>query len=397
MAQAGLAALAAVDAAGLTAAEQAGCLRALERAESMHAAARARLLRAFHAGGGYQDDGQGSARTWLAWQTRITRGAATGAMGWMRRLAAHPAVGAALAAGQLSCSWARLLCGWTDQLPAGCRADADAILLGAAADGAELAGLAQLAEEIRRRTAGPDTGGDGGFTDRGVTLDVTFGQAGKLNGDLTPQATAALSAVLEALGKKAGPEDTRTMRQRRHDALEEACRRLIAAGCVPARAGQPTQIQLHLTLDQLRGLDGGGGEAAWAARRGRRPGRARTATPPSCRSSPATSTSRSWTSSPPRCSAPPAGRGCGRSARTPGGAPRMAAPPGITPPGITPPGMAPPGLPRPGLALRGVARPPAGGCGPSGPPGGSSWPAPPTCCRGPAGWPPTCGPGCPAT
>ncbi len=384
MAQAGLAALAAVDAAGLTAAEQAGCLRALERAESMHAAARARLLRAFHAGGGYQDDGQGSARTWLAWQTRITRGAATGAMGWMRRLAAHPAVGAALAAGQLSCSWARLLCGWTDQLPAGCRADADAILLGAAADGAELAGLAQLAEEIRRRTAGPDTGGDGGFTDRGVTLDVTFGQAGKLNGDLTPQATAALSAVLEALGKKAGPEDTRTMRQRRHDALEEACRRLIAAGCVPARAGQPTQIQLHLTLDQLRGLDGGGGEAAWAA---------------------------AW---------PPAGPGADcdaaivpvvtghidqqvldqlaaallRAGR--GAADGSAA--GNNATGNNAAGTAMPGLALPGLAaLPGVARPPAGGCGPSGPPGGSSWPAPPTCCRGPAGWPPTCGPGCPAT
>jgi hypothetical protein len=28
--------------------------------------------------------------------------------------------------------------------------------------------------------------------------------------------------VLESLGKKAGPEDTRTKRQRDHDALEEA-------------------------------------------------------------------------------------------------------------------------------------------------------------------------------
>jgi hypothetical protein len=35
--------------------------------------------------------------------------------------------------------------------------------------------------------------------------------------------------VLEALGKKAGPEDTRTKRQRDHDALAGACRRMIPA------------------------------------------------------------------------------------------------------------------------------------------------------------------------
>ena len=35
--------------------------------------------------------------------------------------------------------------------------------------------------------------------------------------------------MLDTLGKKAGPEDTRTPDQRHHDALEDACRRLIAA------------------------------------------------------------------------------------------------------------------------------------------------------------------------
>jgi hypothetical protein len=74
-----------------------------------------------------------------------------------------------------------------------------------------------------------------------------------------------LSAVLEALGKRAGPEDLRSKWQRDHDALEEAMRRLIASGCLPGRAGQPTQIQLHLSLDELRGLPGAAAaEAAWA-------------------------------------------------------------------------------------------------------------------------------------
>jgi hypothetical protein len=54
--------------------------------------------------------------------------------------------------------------------------------------------------------------------------------------------------------------------QRRHDALEEACRRLIASGMVPGRAGQPTQAQVHITLAQLCSLPGASGaEAAWRA------------------------------------------------------------------------------------------------------------------------------------
>jgi hypothetical protein len=79
--------------------------------------------------------------------------------------------------------------------------------------------------------------------------------------------------VLDALGKPAGPEDIRTVAQRRHDALEEACRRLVASGMLPGRAGQPTQIQVHMSLAQLRGLPGGSAaEAAWAAARASQPG-----------------------------------------------------------------------------------------------------------------------------
>ena len=267
--RAGLAFLDQVPAADLPGAVQAGCLRELARAESAYTAAHARMLGAFSASGAHEDDGQQTERAWLKWQTQITGGAAAGAVGWMRRLAAHPAVRAALAEGAISASWARHICTWTDQLPEDGRDDADEILLAAAAGGATLPDLAGLAEEMRRRTAAADPGGpggDAGFDERRVRLGVTFGGAGVLDGDLTPACAAALQAVLEALGKKAGPEDVRTAPQRRHDALEEACRRLIGAGCLPDRAGQPTHIQLHLTLDQLRDLPGAAGaEADWAA------------------------------------------------------------------------------------------------------------------------------------
>ena len=82
----------AADVASLPASVQAEALRALGRAEAKHTAARARVLGAFAVQGGFEDDGHGTARTWLKWQTRVTTGAAAGAVGWARRLAAHPAI-----------------------------------------------------------------------------------------------------------------------------------------------------------------------------------------------------------------------------------------------------------------------------------------------------------------
>jgi hypothetical protein len=50
--------------------------------------------------------------------------------------------------------------------------------------------------------------------------------------------------------------------------LDEPCRRLVASGMLPGRAGQPTQILVHMSLSQLRDLPGASAaEAAWAAAR----------------------------------------------------------------------------------------------------------------------------------
>ena len=257
-------ATAGADVAGMPGEVQAECLRGLERARSVWTAAHARVLGAFDAGLGFEADGQGSAKAWLRWQTQVTPGAATGSTGWMRRLRAHPAIADALRRGAISASFAREICALTGKLPEDARAKADRILLAAAAGGAELADLLALAEEIRRQLAGPDTddGGDG-FEDRRLRLKTTLDGAGRLDADLTAQAATALQAVLDSLGKKAGPEDTRTQPQRHHDALEEACRLLIAANCLPDRAGQPVQLQLHISLDELiRRLDGDPGPGA---------------------------------------------------------------------------------------------------------------------------------------
>ncbi|HEY0937011.1 MAG TPA: HNH endonuclease signature motif containing protein [Trebonia sp.] len=63
---------------------------------------------------------------------------------------------------------------------------------------------------------------------------------------------------MEALGKKRGPEDDRDEGQRFHDALAEACHRLIGARLVPGRAGADTQVTVHVPLSELRQRPGAG-------------------------------------------------------------------------------------------------------------------------------------------
>ena len=257
MVRAGLGYLADCDAGSLATAAQAEALIGLERAEAQHTAARAKILAAFTGQQGYEADGYYGAASWLRAITRVTKGAAAAATGWARRLDAHPVIAAALAAGQFPVSLARLICDWTDKLPEDLRADADGILLAAVLGGADQHDLARLGREMldRARTS-PDRDSDG-FEERALWLDTTFGGAGRLHADLTPACAAALSVVLEALGQKAGPEDTRTAAQRRHDAVEEACRRLISGQLIPGRDGQPPHLTVHIDLNDLRGGSAG--------------------------------------------------------------------------------------------------------------------------------------------
>ena len=232
--------LAARDATGLTTGEQADALRALERLTSQLTAARSVVLAAFTASRGFEDDAAGSPAAWLRWQTRVTGAAAAASAGWMRDLAAHPQIAAALAAGDLSVSWARQLAGWTGRLPAGAQAGADQILLDAAASGARLSDLAGLAEQLHQRLARPDGDDDGdGFNDRRVRLLTHFRGAGALDGELTPDCAAALQAVLDSLSAKAGPK---TPARRASGSTTPSPKRAAAslpAGCPTGPASPP--------------------------------------------------------------------------------------------------------------------------------------------------------------
>ena len=55
-------------------------------------------------------------------RTGITHGAAVSHTAWMKWAAAHPAVHAALAAEQISASYAQVICAVDGQAPGGCPA-----------------------------------------------------------------------------------------------------------------------------------------------------------------------------------------------------------------------------------------------------------------------------------
>ena len=278
MLRAAMAYLASADATAMAAEEQARCLRVLEQVTASGTVARTSVLSAFTAGQGYSADADYSPRAWLIHKTGVTKAAAVAYTAWTRRAAEHPQVFAAMAAEELSESAARTICGWTDKLPGDCRPAADAILLSAARAGMDLRDLAGLAAGMyeRSRSELPDEDPARAFEDRAVRLETTFGGAGVLNGDLTPECAAVVTAVLDALSAPAGAEDTRTRDQRYHDALQEAMRRLVAAGLLPERAGQPVKVWAHISLADLLKLEGSSAlqeewttqvRAQWAAHR----------------------------------------------------------------------------------------------------------------------------------
>jgi hypothetical protein len=182
-------------------------------------------VRQFDAADAHDADGYGSSSAWLAAKAKMSKRDARAAVRQMRQLGERPRLADALAAGAISQSWAASIADWTRKLPPDLRSETDKILLEAAAAGAaldDLATIAGLAIE-KWRSQQPDPDDDGmDFKDRYLRLGTTFGGAGVIRGDLTPECAAAVTAVMEALGKKRGPEDDRSEEQRFHDALKEA-------------------------------------------------------------------------------------------------------------------------------------------------------------------------------
>jgi len=238
-------------------------LTSLGEIQAKFTAAHAVVLSRFDAGDAHNADGYGTSARWLEAMAQMAPRDAKAAVRQMRALGKHRCLEQALAAGEISASWAGQILTWVSKLPAQLRHDDDAIagiieiLVRAAASGASLEDLQALLGRVLAlwRAGHPDTDDDR-FGDRYVQVASTVDGAGTLRGDLTPECTAAVQAVLEALGKRAGPEDMRSDGQRFHDALQLGCELLIRAKMIPDRAGADTHVAVHIPFAWMAALDG---------------------------------------------------------------------------------------------------------------------------------------------
>ncbi|MBO0803556.1 MAG: DUF222 domain-containing protein [Nocardiopsaceae bacterium] len=243
-------------------------LLGLQSAGAKHAAARSEILSRFDAAGCHDSDAYQNSSSWLRDRAGMTLPAAKRQVKQMRTLRARPRLAAALAEGWLSESWLDKIVAWTKPVPEDMRDFTDEMVLSVIEAGGDLNDAYKVitavldsahAQEQREPDAdGPDGVGldGGGFDDRSLRLETTLDGAGTLTGSLSPEAAAALQAVLESLGKKAGKEDIRTKAQRDHDALFDACRRLLGSRLLPARAGSTTRAEVHIAFADLMRLPG---------------------------------------------------------------------------------------------------------------------------------------------
>jgi hypothetical protein len=241
---------------------QAAALLALEGARSLLTVAHGEALLALDVSGAHAADGHPTARTWLRHEARVTKAAARDQAGWVKFRGEHAVLWQAMADEELSESWARQIGKWTARLPEEEVAKADEILLDAARAGLALEpDIARLAQLIWQTIKGqqPDLGpdpDDDGYADRALRMGTTIGGVGKLTGDLSATCATLLAQVLATFGKRAGNEDTRTVAQRDHDALEEALRLALGVPGNPQAAGLKSRGLVIMSLADLRTMTG---------------------------------------------------------------------------------------------------------------------------------------------
>ncbi|HEX6678072.1 MAG TPA: DUF222 domain-containing protein [Actinomycetes bacterium] len=224
--------LAAADARGAAGAERgvvaptAGWLRATCRTSPALAAQRVRTARALH------------------------RGPLTG-------------TAAALARGEVSYQHAAALADATADLPPARVAEAEPVLLDAAAR-LDPPRLRRVAEHLRD-LVDPDAAEERarkGLERRGLWLAATVDGV-DVRGLLDPEAGEAVQAALAPLARPTGPEDQRSAAQRRADALADLARWALRAGDLPQEGGLRPQVNVTIELASLQAQTGVGGVGAW--------------------------------------------------------------------------------------------------------------------------------------
>jgi hypothetical protein len=202
-----------------------------------------------------------STAAWLRNRLRMSVGAARGSVRTARALFAGPCplteTAAALTAGAISPTHARVVAHGTQDLPDHLRLAAEPVLLEAARR-LDPTRLGQAVDQLRL-VADPDGEADRAeqrHQRRGVWVASTWEGMVAVQGLLEAEAGQTLMAALDPLARPTNAHDTRNGSQRRADALTELARRNLEGGRLPQSGGVRPQLLVTVDLHTLLGRPG---------------------------------------------------------------------------------------------------------------------------------------------
>ncbi len=250
------------------------CLDAVHEAEQALVAAKLHLIREIDGRDVAGGHGATSMAVWLRGRLRISLRSGRRLVELARQVEQRPALDTALGKGQVNTEQAAVVAGVVDTLPSQVAPDlvdnAETALIDYAdeLDPDELAKLGrrilayvapEVAEQAEAEAMRREQ--DKAHAGRGLCLSPLGGARVRISGQLDTEGAAMLRAALDPLcapRNSDGPDDTRTVAQRRADALVEVCSLALRTTGLPDNGGERPHMTVTLPLDVLSGQLGAG-------------------------------------------------------------------------------------------------------------------------------------------
>jgi hypothetical protein len=195
-----------------------------------------------------------TAASWIARTCSMSITSAADRLCVGEQLESLPKVAAALGSGEVGYQSVSVLCHLREQLGEKRDLFDEEEMLGYARE-YSVYGLRKLCR-YARHIADPDgffNEAEESFTLRRFHISQMPDGLYAVDGVLDPVAGAALKTAVDVLAKPKGPEDERSPRQRRADAVGELAMHAMEQGSLPRRHGVKPHINLTMTLEGLKG------------------------------------------------------------------------------------------------------------------------------------------------
>jgi Domain of unknown function (DUF222)/HNH endonuclease len=225
-----------------------------------------RRVHRFDKGGGYASSAAFTAQAWLRWKCNFSPAAAAGRVVVARELADLPQATEAFASGDISYPHAAMIARTAESLGDKMEANAEKILVEAAKE-LDLGRLRMVALKLRH-LMDPDSvreEANESYERRFLSLSQTLDGVFYLNGRLDSEGGAILQTALNALSGPPTPDDKRTPKQRRADALVELAHQKLDSATLPEVGGQKPHLAVTVSIATLANQPGSPtAELEWA-------------------------------------------------------------------------------------------------------------------------------------